>query len=215
MKLYVSRYLNPELERTDVAKVGITLGHPRFTLPYEMITRLPELAPSREFFNVEDRDTFEAAMIARLDRHFGFDEIRKILEHVQRRADVEHDTPDVPLVLLCFEDIRTPGVWCHREMVATWWEEKTGERVEEFPDPSTPKEPSRRRGLARRTREEIERMPRLLTAYESRSDPGSFHGVYATDDDELACTCRGWMRHRRCWHVTDELAALNELESTG
>ena len=36
------------------------------------------------------------------------------------------------LVLCCFEDLRTPGAWCHRRIFATWWEQATGEPVLEL-----------------------------------------------------------------------------------
>jgi hypothetical protein len=41
-----------------------------------------------------------------------------------------HDAKGV--VLLCFEDLSKPGEWCHRRAFATWWEEQTGEKVEEL-----------------------------------------------------------------------------------
>jgi len=38
------------------------------------------------------------------------------------------------LVLLCFEDLRTPGRFCHRRVFATWWEELKGQVVTELPE---------------------------------------------------------------------------------
>jgi hypothetical protein len=35
------------------------------------------------------------------------------------------------LALLCFEDVHA-GQVCHRRMFAQWWEERTGQRVEEL-----------------------------------------------------------------------------------
>ena len=43
------------------------------------------------------------------------------------------------LVLLCYEDVRVPGDWCHRTVFAEWWAEQTGELIEELYDPSEPK----------------------------------------------------------------------------
>ena len=36
------------------------------------------------------------------------------------------------LVLLCYEDLRKPGEWCHRQVFAEWWEKKTGVRIQEL-----------------------------------------------------------------------------------
>ena len=36
-----------------------------------------------------------------------------------------------PLILLCFEDLSKPDVWCHRTMLAEWINQKTGEDVPE------------------------------------------------------------------------------------
>lgn len=40
------------------------------------------------------------------------------------------------VVLCCYEDVRKPNEWCHRLVFAEWWYEKTGEKIEELPDPS-------------------------------------------------------------------------------
>ena len=52
----------------------------------------------------------------------------------QRFANVAHDALAGQLVLLCFEDIRKPGLFCHRRVFATWWEQETGEPVSELPE---------------------------------------------------------------------------------
>lgn len=36
------------------------------------------------------------------------------------------------LVLLCFEALYKPDAWCHRSMFGKWWEEQTGQKVEEL-----------------------------------------------------------------------------------
>jgi hypothetical protein len=36
------------------------------------------------------------------------------------------------VVLLCFEDLTKPGEWCHRRSFAAWWDEKTGQKVDEL-----------------------------------------------------------------------------------
>jgi hypothetical protein len=42
-----------------------------------------------------------------------------------------------PVVLLCFEDLRKPGEWCHRSMFAEWYEKQTGKKVVELEEADT------------------------------------------------------------------------------
>jgi hypothetical protein len=37
-----------------------------------------------------------------------------------------------PVVLLCFEDLRKPGVWCHRTMFTEWYKKRTGIEIREL-----------------------------------------------------------------------------------
>jgi hypothetical protein len=43
-----------------------------------------------------------------------------------------YDAGNDHLVLLCFEDVDQPGKSCHRRMLATWWQEHTGDVVPEL-----------------------------------------------------------------------------------
>ena len=36
---------------------------------------------------------------------------------------------ETTVVLLCFENLAKPGLWCHRTMFAEWWTGETGELV--------------------------------------------------------------------------------------
>lgn len=38
------------------------------------------------------------------------------------------------IVLLCYEDLRKPDVWCHRQLLAEWIEERFGIQVPELPE---------------------------------------------------------------------------------
>ena len=60
----------------------------------------------------------------------GTDKIIKIVRGLEEKAKAENKT----LVLLCFEDIRKPGNWCHRTLFAEWWKKHTGETIEELED---------------------------------------------------------------------------------
>ena len=54
--------------------------------------------------------------------------IAQILQHYEDMGK--------PVVLCCYEDVRKPGEWCHRLVFAEWWLQRTGEMIEELPDPS-------------------------------------------------------------------------------
>jgi hypothetical protein len=56
-------------------------------------------------------------------RHQGVDQVLTLIEDVSRRRDA---------VLLCYEDVRKEGVWCHRQLFSQWWEEQTGQVVTEL-----------------------------------------------------------------------------------
>ena len=44
--------------------------------------------------------------------------------------------PGREIALCCYEDVNKPGYWCHRRFFAEWWRGKTGEIIDELPDPS-------------------------------------------------------------------------------
>jgi len=54
------------------------------------------------------------------------------------KLDLEIAATVSDLVLLCFEDVRLPGDWCHT-LVVEWWEHHTREAVEELAVPDPPK----------------------------------------------------------------------------
>jgi hypothetical protein len=65
--------------------------------------------------------------LARLEK-LGVEEIRRQLVEISAR----HGGKD--LVLLCYEDVLREGDHvCHRRAFSSWWEEKTGEVVDELP----------------------------------------------------------------------------------
>ncbi|MDQ8706717.1 hypothetical protein RCO28_30215 [Streptomyces sp. LHD-70] len=104
--------------------VRITLAPPRWTLPYRLEYRVPELAPARAYFGTE-RATFESAYRAQLEG-LGVEELANQFQGIAVKAG------DLRLVLLCFEDLAKPGEWCHRRMFASWWQERTGAQVREL-----------------------------------------------------------------------------------
>jgi hypothetical protein len=132
MELYTSRYQNPAIPTCGYAPVGVTLGFPRF-IRYKLVANRRELAPDRSIFGIEDQEIFTQLMRERLDR-LG-DRAMDILESVYAKAGRERYRG---LVLLCYEDLRKPDMWCHRQIVAQWLQERYGIVVPELAEPPTP-----------------------------------------------------------------------------
>jgi hypothetical protein len=130
MRIWTSRYSNPALVEAEAVKVGVTVGTPRWKLPYQ-VAWLREVAPYG-LLAIEDGDEFRTGYRHRLHRQT----VAKIRAEFER-ISAEHDGQD--LILLCFEDVRREGESCHRTLFGEWWQEQTGEQVEEWPDPSEPK----------------------------------------------------------------------------
>ncbi|KPI15704.1 hypothetical protein OK074_2149 [Actinobacteria bacterium OK074] len=121
-ELFTYRYQG--FEPSMGVPVRITLGAPRWVLPYVLEHQVREAAPSREYFGVA-RPTYEAAYLAQLDRC-------GVEFFASRFREIAAAGRDLRLVLLCFEDLSEPGQWCHRRMFAEWWQEETGARVREL-----------------------------------------------------------------------------------
>jgi hypothetical protein len=131
VKVFTSRFSNPLLATWDGKAIGITRFPPRWKLGYPC-SRLTLLAPTGALFNVHDREAFAIGFRQRLDS-IG---IAAIMTAIEQAAD-GHDQAAV----LCFEDIRAEGVWCHREVLGQWLREN-GVEVSELDDPSEPKAPA-------------------------------------------------------------------------
>ncbi|MFK0279892.1 hypothetical protein ACIQVL_05370 [Streptomyces sp. NPDC090499] len=104
--------------------VRITLGAPRFKLPYSLTHSVRELAPRRDYLS-QPEPVFTTAYRADLDQ-LGPESIAGRLGQI---AEAEGDHR---LVLLCFEDLAEPGLWCHRRIFASWWKDLTGDVVREL-----------------------------------------------------------------------------------
>ncbi|MFI1563901.1 hypothetical protein ACH4ZX_12715 [Streptomyces sp. NPDC020490] len=121
-ELFTHRYQG--FESSMGVPVRITLGAPRWTLPYSLEYQVREAAPSREYFGAA-RAVYEPAYLGQLDRHgVGF--------FASRFQEIAVAAGDPRLVLLCFEDLSKSGQWCHRRMFAEWWQERTGAKVREL-----------------------------------------------------------------------------------
>jgi len=140
--LWTSRFYNPVVkERDNLIRVGIVLWRPRYGLGYDVDAYLTELRPDQYMMGLED-DAFTAAYMAKLDRQ-GVDVIRQRLDEIR----ATHGQREI--VLLCYEHVKDPTEYdCHRQLFARWWEQKTGESIEELDDPG-PKEVKRKKKKAR------------------------------------------------------------------
>lgn len=130
--IYTSRFYNPELKTGKYTVVRISLGAPRWNLGYNINGAINDLMPKGLLGKYDnDKHGFESEYRKILERA-GVDKISNLLnEYIQLGNDV---------VLLCYEDVRKgENDWCHRIMFAKWWNEKTGNIIEELFDPTVPK----------------------------------------------------------------------------
>ena len=128
VKLYTSRYQNPELKSGDYTPVGITLGRPKFKLGYDLFGNIYDIAPSKDLFGKGyPKEVYTKLYFEKMDR-IGVDRVRRQLDKYRAFGK--------PVVLLCYEDLRDETLFCHRTCFAQWWEMRTGEKVEELHDTS-------------------------------------------------------------------------------
>lgn len=127
-KLYTSRFANPALSDPKLTKIRISRGFPKFRINYQVDDFAFILAPSRELFAIEDGDEFRRRYFEYLDQK-GIEKVKAALRHCG------YGTVET-MVLLCFEDVRKEDEFCHRRDFADWWEQQTGEKIQEYPDPS-------------------------------------------------------------------------------
>jgi hypothetical protein len=125
--IHTSRYQNPELKSGDYTVVGVTLGAPKFQMEYILAGNIREIAPPGFLFRVYDREEFTSKYRANIEK-IGVKRIRDILDGYM--------TLGKDIVLCCYEDVRKPGEWCHRQVFAEWWKDVTGEEIAELPDSS-------------------------------------------------------------------------------
>ena len=124
MKLYTSRFANHALADADIAVVAISRGLPKFRIAYEIRGRIWPLAPERALFGLGEED-YHRLYRNQLDS-IGATVIQRELARFEQFSNV---------ALCCFEDVRKQGQWCHRRLFAAWWEEHTGQAIEEYPEP--------------------------------------------------------------------------------
>ena len=120
-----ARFNNKDLVNDRYVKVAITVGMPKFKLQYDLAGRIKSLAPW-SLMKENDRREFTGKYFEILGR-IGVD---RILAEIKR-----YESEGKEIVLLCYEDVSGGRNWCHRLVFAEWWLQKTGEIVEELPEP--------------------------------------------------------------------------------
>jgi Domain of unknown function DUF488 len=126
MRLFTSRFnAQKAIIDSGAVPVRISLGFPRFKLHYALTEKLGDPMPDRAWLSLEE-STYRKRYLSRLET-VGVEKIRADMAAILKR----HPGKDA-LVLLCYEDTRKAGEWCHRTMLAEWWTEKTGEVVTEL-----------------------------------------------------------------------------------
>lgn len=121
MKIYTSYYSNKKINNEYHTPIRISIYPPRFKIGYKIEDTIPELMPSREIFKMSTYEERRDAYIRRLESIVDIEKLRKSFEAYQR-----------PPVLLCFENLSKDDAKCHRRLFAAWWQEKTGEIIDEL-----------------------------------------------------------------------------------
>ena len=88
--------------------------------------RYPKLAPGRWFKNPEYKNNQETYR----DRYIS--EILSPLDPAEVWEHLHQLTGGEEPILLCWEPLKKPGEWCHRRMVAEWFEQNLGVSVPEY-----------------------------------------------------------------------------------
>lgn len=135
-KIWTSRFSNKQLETGNYTAVGIVRSMPKFHVRYRIAGNIIDIAPTWALFREDDRERFTTPY----KKHLDSVGLSRIAGQIQKYVDI---FPDHDVVLCCYEDVRIPNEWCHRLVFSEWWMEKTGQVIEELPDPSDPKIPGK------------------------------------------------------------------------
>ncbi len=126
--IYTSAYFNHGIDPSRVKPISVSRIMPRYSLRYKVEHRLVALAPEFSFMKKPEKE-FRLYYLRQL-HGIGIKRVEKMLESARKSADGRD------LLLLCFEDIRVEGNWCHRSMFGEWYQRHTGIEVLELPWPA-------------------------------------------------------------------------------
>lgn len=126
MRIFTSRYNNRALTGMlgRVVPVCISVGVPRWNLPFDLRFHLEVLKPHRLLLKEQNQEKYRESYVRKLEAA-GMEAIGKSIEQVSAAAGGRDP------VLLCFENV-AGGEWCHRRMFAEWWVDRIGEPVDEL-----------------------------------------------------------------------------------
>jgi hypothetical protein len=133
MRLATSRYANPAVAACGLLPVGFTNGDPMLKLDYRPAINLKPLAPPHWSLKLPP-EAFERVY----RKHLSTLTVERIRALVDATAAI---TDASGIVLLCYEDVRQPERYCHRRIFAAWWQEATGDVIDELDDPTEPPGP--------------------------------------------------------------------------
>lgn len=123
VRIATARYSNKNIAASGLTPVRITRYPPRFKLPYKPVPFL-DFAPQASMLKL-DEVPFKRAFHAQLSA-LDLDKTGNAL--------VEMVGENRGLILLCFEDLRKPNIYCHRSQVAAWLMNHCGIEIEEYPE---------------------------------------------------------------------------------
>ena len=121
-----ARYANPLISNDRYTPVRISLGRPKFRLSYRISSGLEILYPTARMLTMDDVSIYRETYVQLLNER-GLGEILTAIHKVA--------VPGKETLLLCFEDLRVPGNWCHRRLFTEWFQRKTGKIIEELDEP--------------------------------------------------------------------------------
>lgn len=109
MRIYTSYHSNSrKLGIHKIQPINISIHPPRWA-NYPSIF---ELAPSADMLHLN-----KASYIPKFEAILNRSNPQEILDRITKISD-ENGGKDV--ALLCYESLKKPGEWCHREIVAEW-----------------------------------------------------------------------------------------------
>jgi hypothetical protein len=127
LQIYTGTYQRFEVDMG--VPVRSTVGLPRFSLNYVLAGHWVSVTPQRAWLS----DKVGEADFRRMYRHrlhqIGVDRV------MQEAEDIATFAGDNRIVALCFDDLRKPRMWCHRQMLSEWLEEQGVPVIELHPGP--------------------------------------------------------------------------------
>ena len=114
---YFQKQVNKNDENTVYASIAV--GKPKTDFEFRLEDAYI-LKPFGIFGKNLTDEEYKSLYLERLEK-IGVEKIRRVLREIQGNKE--------NLILLCFEKNREE---CHRSWFAEWWQEKTGEIIEEY-----------------------------------------------------------------------------------